>query len=39
MAVCEWFERKRQVRWLENFDLAASMLVAMAAAVGLNGLV
>ncbi len=20
MAVCEWFERKRQVRWLENFD-------------------
>lgn len=38
MAVCEWFERKRQVRWLENFDLAASMLVAMAAAVGLNGL-
>ena len=39
MAVCEWFERNRQVRWLENFDLAASMLVAMAAAVGLNGLV
>lgn len=38
MAVCEWFERKKQVHWLENFDLAASMLVAMAAAVGLHAL-
>lgn len=38
MAVCEWFERTRHVRWLENFDLAASMLVAMAAAVGLNAI-
>ncbi len=36
MAICEWFERKKNVRWLENFDLAASMLAAMAAAVALN---
>ena len=33
MAVCEYFERKRGLLWLENFDLAASMLVAMAACV------
>jgi len=33
MCACEWFERKRSCVWLENFDLAASMLVAMAAAV------
>ena len=33
MCVCEWFERKKNCVWLENFDLAASMLVAMAAAV------
>ncbi len=39
MAVCEWFERKKNVRWLENFDLAASMLVAMAAIVIMNQLV
>jgi hypothetical protein len=39
MALCEWLERKMNVRWLENFDLAASMLVAMAAAVGLNQLI
>ena len=37
MCVCEWFERKKQCAWLENFDLAASMLVAMAAAVLLGG--
>ncbi len=38
MAICEWLERRKNVRWLENFDLATSMLVAMAAAVGLNRL-
>lgn len=38
MALCEWLERKKKAYWLENFDLAASMLVAMAAAVGLNQL-
>ena len=37
MAVCEWLERKKDMKWLENFDLAASMLVAMAAAVLLGG--
>ena len=33
MAVCEFLERKKGMYWLENFDLAASMLVAMAACV------
>ena len=33
MAVCEYLERKKHMRWLENFDLAASMLIAMAACV------
>ncbi len=33
MAVCEFLERKKGMHWLENFDLAASMLVAMAACV------
>ena len=33
MAVCEYLERKRGMQWLENFDLAACMLVAMAACV------
>ena len=37
MAVCEWLERRKGIKWLENFDLAASMLVAMAAAVLLGG--
>ncbi len=37
MAVCEVLERKCHVQWLENFDLAASMLIGMAAAVLLNG--
>ena len=36
MAVCEAFERKKKMAWLENFDLAASMLIAMAAAVLMN---
>ena len=33
MAVCEYLERKRAMKWLENFDLAACMLVAMTACV------
>jgi len=33
MAVCEVLERKKKMVWLENFDLAASMLIAMGAAV------
>ncbi|MBQ2947952.1 MAG: DUF5058 family protein [Clostridia bacterium] len=33
MALCEVLERKCGMKWLENFDLAASMLVAMGAAV------
>ena len=33
MAVCEVLERKKKMAWLENFDLAASMLIAMGAAV------
>ncbi len=36
MAVCEVLERKDGFGWLENFDLAASMLVAMAFAVCIN---
>ena len=36
MAVCEVLERRQGLSWLENFDLAASMLVAMAAAVVMN---
>ncbi|MBQ7858620.1 MAG: DUF5058 family protein [Faecalibacterium sp.] len=36
MALCEVLERKYKMAWLENFDLAASMLAAMAVAVGLN---
>ena len=38
MSVCEWFERKKNCAWLENFDLAASMLVGMAAAMLLGRL-
>ena len=36
MAVCEMLERRLKLEWLENFDLAASMLIAMAAAVLMN---
>lgn len=36
MAVCEVLEKKYKVHWLENFDLAASMLIGMAAAVLAN---
>jgi len=38
MAGCEALERKCGMKWLENFDLAASMLIAMATAVLLGGL-
>ena len=38
MCVCEWFERKKNCVWLENFDLAASMLIAMGTAVLLGKL-
>lgn len=38
MALCEAIERKERFRWLENFDLAASMLFAMAFAVCINPL-
>jgi len=37
MLLCEMLERKQNMNWLENFDLAASMLIAMAAAVLLGG--
>ena len=37
MAVCEYLERKKNMQWLENFDLAACMLIAMAACVLLGG--
>jgi len=37
MAVCEMLERRLKLEWLENFDLAASMLIAMGAAVLLGG--
>ena len=33
MCVFERLEKKDSLKWLENFDLAASMLIAMAAAV------
>ncbi|MBQ7886228.1 MAG: DUF5058 family protein [Clostridia bacterium] len=33
MYICEYLERKKSMQGLENFDLAASMLIAMAACV------
>ena len=38
MALCEVLERRKGVRWLENFDLAACMLAAMAVAVTVSPL-
>jgi len=38
MGACEYLERRRGMAWLENFDLAASMLIAMAACVLLGQL-
>lgn len=39
MAVFEFFIRKRNVKVLENFSLAASMLISMAAAVGISAII
>ena len=39
MAVFEFFIRRKKVKVLENFSLAASMLVAMAAAVGIAAII
>lgn len=39
MAVFEYFARVRKVSWLDNFSMAGSMLVGMAAAVLLGGIV
>ena len=36
MGIFEYFVRKKNMAWLENFSLAASMLAAMAAAVALG---
>lgn len=36
MTVCEILERKFKIKWLENFDLAFSMLIAMVSAVFMN---
>ena len=33
MAVFEYFARRRKMSWLDNFSMAGSMLVGMAAAV------
>ena len=37
MAVFEYFARVKKVIWLDNFSMAGSMLVGMAAAVLLGG--
>lgn len=39
MAVFEYFAKVKKVTWLDNFSLAGSMLVGMAAAVLLGGIV
>ena len=36
MGVFEYLVQKKKLLVLENFSLAASMLIAMAAAVGIN---
>ena len=33
MYIFEYFTNKRQVKWLDNFSVATSMLVGMVAAV------
>ncbi|MCI7607073.1 MAG: DUF5058 family protein, partial [Spirochaetales bacterium] len=33
MKICEYFSDKKNAKWLDNFALALSMLVAMAASV------
>lgn len=39
MSVFEFFIRKKNIKVLENFSLAASMLIAMAAAVGIAAII
>lgn len=39
MAVFTYYIEKRKAVWLENFSIAGSMLIAMAAAVGINALI
>ena len=38
MAVFEYVSRKRNITWLDNFSMAGSMLIGMAAAIGLGAL-
>ena len=33
MKICEYLSEKKNVKWLDNFSLALSMLVAMASSV------
>lgn len=39
MAVFEFFIRKKNIKVLENFSLAASMLISMAASVGISAII
>ncbi len=39
MAVFEFFIRKKNIKVLENFSLAASMLISMTAAVGISAII
>ena len=39
MAVFIWLAEKKKAAWVENFSIAGSMIIAMAAAVVINGLV
>lgn len=38
IAVFEYVSRKRNITWLDNFSMAGSMLIGMAAAIGLGAL-
>ncbi|MEQ2519762.1 DUF5058 family protein [Ruthenibacterium sp. CLA-JM-H11] len=38
MEVFEYVSRKRNITWLDNFSMAGSMLIGMAAAIGLGAL-
>ena len=39
MAVFIWLAEKKRAAWVESFSIAGSMLIAMAAAVVLNGFI
>lgn len=39
MAVFIWLAEKKKAAWVESFSIAGSMIIAMAAAVVINGLV